>query len=168
VTACVIFRTHSSRSILDADETISNNGVFEEYGGFHTIETASKTTVEVIIHEGSKVYRFCDQDLFERLSALFNFSLHEDKREWMSKNQIWISYTFFLVSGMLIIVMSYYTYKSVILPIIEQSIGKEYVSAPFSSRQELAAKCRCDLPHSDHVLTPSFSVPMPHLIYYTV
>ena len=84
--------------------------------------------MEVTINEGSKVYRFCDQDFLERLSALFDF-FHEDKREWMSKSQAWLSYTFFIVCGILIIVMSYYTYKSVILPYIEQAIGKEYVSA---------------------------------------
>ena len=116
--------THSSRSIPDADETIAN-GAFEEYAGSHRIKTASNTTMKVIINEGSKVYRFCDQDFLERLSDFF----HEDKREWMSKNQIWLSYTFFIVCGILIIAMSYYAYKSVILPYIEQTIGKEYVSA---------------------------------------
>jgi hypothetical protein len=129
--------THSSCSIPDADETIAN-GAFEEYAGSHRIKTASNTTMEVTISEGSKVYRFCDQDFLERLSALFDF-FHEDKREWMSKNQIWLSYSFSIVCGILIIVMSYYTYKSIILPYIEQAIGKEYVSA--LSRQLLAAKC---------------------------
>jgi hypothetical protein len=61
ITYVILFRTHSSRSIPDADETISN-GAFEEYAGSHRIETASNTSMEVIINEGSKVYRFCDQD----------------------------------------------------------------------------------------------------------
>jgi hypothetical protein len=154
ITYVILFRTHLTRSIPDADETISN-GAFEKYAGSHRIETASNTSMEVIINEGSKVYRFCDQDFLERLSTLFDF-LHEDKREWMSKNQIWLSYTFFIVCGMLIIVMSYSTYKSVILPYIEQAIGKEYVSAALS--RQLGGSMRMVFLNSGHVLTPSFSV----------
>jgi hypothetical protein len=126
VSAYVRLRTHLSRSVPDTDETISD-GAFEEYAGTHRIVTASNTTMEVTVNEGSKVYRFCNQDFLERLSALFDF-FREDKRNWMSKTQIWLSYTFLILCGMLIISMFYYTYRSVILPYIEQAIGKEYVS----------------------------------------
>jgi hypothetical protein len=117
-------------TISDSDRVVDDDAEFSAYVGTHTIvmAAAKPESLQVNVAEGNSVYRYCNQDFLERLAAMFAF-FEEEKDDWMSKDQMILTYTFGIFCAITLAIMSVYFCHRAIMPQVNQAIGTTYVSA---------------------------------------
>lgn len=86
---------------------VVSSDTYPEYIGAHTITTsAAEQSFHVTIagDETEEVYRFCDQDFLERVSALLHF-FQLDTSDWMSPDQQVLTYIFGILCVALLVIL---------------------------------------------------------------
>ena len=150
-TSCLTSFLYSS---TDSDKVLTSEN-FPELVGQYSITTISKSSPEThqvtLTGDGTeKLYRFCDQDFLERLSALLAFFEYE-KDDWMSISQERLTFVYGVICvcvGLLVITVSLIWY---ILPNMQRMVQAEFVSR--CMLRAFIEKCTRSPTHTISILT---------------
>lgn len=102
---------------------------YSEYIGKHAISTASNQSFQVTFagDETEQVYRFCDQDYLERVSALLRF-FQQEKDDWMSPDQQLLTYLFGILCVAVLVILGCVAIVFDAMPNFREEVGGVYVS----------------------------------------
>lgn len=127
-------------SIAEADAVVSSDS-YPEYVGKHTISTTTKQSYHVVIKgDGTEeVYRFCDQDYLERVSALLHF-FQQDTDDWMSPDQQLLTYLFGILCVAVLVILFCVALVFDVMPSFRETVGGDYVS--FADTSDSIRTCR--------------------------
>mmetsp|Transcript_84645 Transcript_84645/g.126925 ORF Transcript_84645/g.126925 Transcript_84645/m.126925 type:complete len:398 (+) Transcript_84645:162-1355(+) len=122
--------------ICDSDKTLGDDQEHKDYYGMHTILNVgdASESFQVNVTTESSIYRYCNQDFLERLGTLLSF-FEEEKDDWMSEDQMILTFVFGIFCALTLAVMSVYFCHRAIMPQVNEAIGTAYTTDEIDSGQ---------------------------------
>ena len=110
ISSIVFYSEYPCDNLCDTDLMVSPMNQWGSYEGTHLVlplgnnKNSSSIGHTVSVAQGDKVYRFCQQDIFEQFAGLKNL-LFAEKNDWMTGDQEYIVYAFSLFAVLVSVVM---------------------------------------------------------------